>query len=231
MSRKCSSPRANRHHHHLDPISATSRRPVGNRNCRPGCHWRARNRLGRRADDLSATTGSAGMTTPIPSTANCCSSFTARALPISAPSPSSISTNMVAGSIWRPRLPPRFFPFDLFETRRLVGALRRHHRVDRNVENWPSPVRPGRRIDRAHPACDLPALLRPYVHQCQRRAVRRRHGRAAARHGSRVRRISATERTNSRVDRRWSGTCLRFAYPCGHRCALCARRLAPHCGG
>ena len=65
-------------------------------------------------------------------------------------------------------LAAKVLPFDLFETRRLVGALRRHRRVDRDMANWPPPRRPGRRTDRAHAACDLPALLRPHVHQCRK---------------------------------------------------------------
>ena len=57
----------------------------------------------------------------------------------------------------------------------------RHHRAGRHLAARPPPRRAARRLERAGAAGRLPALLRPHVHEREGRALRRRHGRAAAR--------------------------------------------------
>ena len=98
---------------------------------------------------------------------------------------------MAAASTCSPRSLAKILPFDLFETRRLVGAA---VGLIGLVVTW----RIGRRIggplagaDRARPARDLPALLRAHVHQPEGRAVRGRDGAAPARPRARCRGISA----------------------------------------
>ena len=87
-------------------------------------------------------------------------------------------------------LAAKVLPFGLFETRRLIGAavgilgLFVTWRIGRRAR------RTARRPERARAARHLPALLRPHVHEREGRALRRRHGGAAARPGARLRRIS-----------------------------------------
>ena len=87
----------------------------------------------------------------------------------------------------------KVLPFDLFETRRLVGAavgivgLAVTWRIGRRVGG------PLAGLAGAGAARDLPALLRPHVHQCEGRAVRRGDGGVPARRGARVRTISEPE--------------------------------------
>ena len=83
-------------------------------------------------------------------------------------------------------LAAKVLPFDLFETRRLIGAavgmigLFVTWRLGRRIGG------PIAGLDRARAARDLPALLRPHVHEREGRALRHRHGRAAARPGARA---------------------------------------------
>ena len=65
-------------------------------------------------------------------------------------------------------LAAKILPFDLFETRRLVGAAVGIIGLFVDVADRPPPRRPARRADRARPARDLPALLRPHVHERRR---------------------------------------------------------------
>ena len=95
-------------------------------------------------------------------------------------------------------LAAKVLPFGLFETRRLIGAavgiigLFATWRLGRRLGG------PTRGLDRARAARRLPALLRPHVHEREGRALRHRHGGAAARPGARLRRISA-----ARARARW----------------------------
>ena len=80
----------------------------------------------------------------------------------------------------------KVLPFGLFETRRLVGAA---VGIVGLIATWRIGRRLGGPVDRtgrAPAACDLPALLRSHVHECEGRALRNRHGGAAARHRARV---------------------------------------------
>ena len=98
-------------------------------------------------------------------------------------------------------LAAKVLPFGLFETRRLVGAVVGLDRPVRDVAARPAARRTVRRPDRSRPRRHLPALLRPYVHQLQGRAVCGGHGARAARPRARVRRISAPNAGNARAVR------------------------------
>ena len=104
---------------------------------------------------------------------------------------SSIFTPMAAASIFSPPLPAKVLPFDLFETRRLVGAV---IGVVGLLVTW----RLGRRVggplarrDHGRAARDLSALLRQHVHQRQGCALRGRDGVSHAGAGARLPGISA----------------------------------------
>ena len=71
----------------------------------------------------SAIMASVGMITPMPNMAGCCSISIRPDFPTSARCPSSISMPMAAASTCCPRSLAKVLPFDLFETRRLVGAI------------------------------------------------------------------------------------------------------------
>ena len=100
---------------------------------------------------------------------------------------SSISTCTAAASTCSAALAAKILPFDLFETRRLVGAA---VGIVGLIVTW----RIGRRIGgplagliALAPARHLPALLRAHVHQPEGRAVRGRDGAAPARPRARLR--------------------------------------------
>ena len=122
-------------------------------------------------------------------------------------------------------LAAKVLPFALFETRRLVGALVGIVGLDRDMADRPPPRRAGRRTDRARAARDLPALLRPHVHQCQGCALRGRDGGPVARDGARVRRISAARRAHGRLVGVGIGLAFGSRILAGIARALRARRL------
>ena len=119
-------------------------------------------------------------------------------------------------------LAAKVLPFGLFETRRLVGAavgilgLFVTWRLGRRLGG------PLARLERAGAARRLPALLRPHVHEREGRALRRRHGGAAARPRARLRRISEAERAHDGAGRR-----RRSAWPSAR---ACWPALAAPCG-
>ena len=99
-------------------------------------------------------------------------------------------------------LAAKVLPFDLFETRRLMGAAVGLIGLFATWRLGSPSRRTVRRIDRAHPARRLPALLRRYVHQRKGRAVRDNKRDRAPRHRAGIRGISARDAGNGRAVRR-----------------------------
>ena len=89
----------------------------------------------------------------------------------------------------------------------------RHHRTCRRLAARAAAGRAGRGRERARAARRLPDLLRPHVHEPEGRALRRRHDRAAARPGARLRRIS-----ERRAGAAWRWSAWRSARPSARAC-------------
>ena len=110
-------------------------------------------------------------------------------------------------------LAAKISPFGLFETRRLIGAVVGLIGLAASVAARAAAGRAGRGGERARAARRLPDLLRPHVHEPEGRALRRRHDRAAARPGARVRGISGAGLAQPGAGRRW-----RSARPSARAC-------------
>ena len=134
-----------------------------------------------RARSPSATTGSAGTTSPTRNTAICCCRSTPRASTTPARCRSSISISTAAASTWRRRCSRRCC--------RSICSRRGGCSAPRSaLPASPSPGGSAAAIGgplaglaRARAARRLPALLRPHVHQSEGRAVRRGDGAVPAR--------------------------------------------------
>ncbi len=102
-------------------------------------------------------------------------------------------------------LAAKVLPFDLFETRRLIGRRGRPAWALRHLAARPPLGRGACGLMRAGAARRLPALLRPYVHEREGRALRDRDGGVAARRGARLRRLSQSQPPHDGAGRRCLG--------------------------
>ena len=161
--------------------------------------------------------------------ATCCSSSTARALPTRARLSFVNLYKYGGGFDMASALAAKVLPFDLFETRRLIGAAIGIVGLVRHLAAGSPSGRADRGACRPRPAGNLPALLRPHADEREGRTLRDRDGGAMARHRSRNRRISKADPAHRRACRHRLGARLRHAHPRRDCRTGGACRAAVHC--
>ena len=107
----------------------------------------------------------------------------------------------------------KVIPLELFETRRLLGAVRRRDRPCGDVAARPTRRRPARRARSAADAGAVPDLLRAYVHESEGCAIRRCDGDPDAGPGPSGRGISLALAADHPDRRSWRRPVDRFAHP------------------